>query len=44
MIGRTVDAPEGDGVLIVDEDFKILPRLQMHLLPHGAGQDNLTFL
>jgi hypothetical protein len=36
VIGRAVDPAEGDGVLVVDEDFKILPRLQMHLLPHGT--------
>jgi hypothetical protein len=41
MIWRAVDTAEGDGVFIVDEDFKILPRLQMHVLPHGAWQDNL---
>ncbi len=44
VIGGAVDTAKRDGVFIVDEDFKILPRLQMHLLPHGAGQDNLTLL
>ncbi len=44
VIGGAVDPAEGDGVFIVNEDFKILPRLKLHLLPHGAGQDNLTFL
>ena len=36
-IGGAVDPAEGDGVFIVDEDLKILPRLKMHLLPHGTG-------
>lgn len=44
MIGGTVDTAEGDGVFIVDDDFKILPRPKVHFLPHGGGQDNLTFL
>ena len=44
IIGWAVDPAEGDGVFIVDKDFKILPRLQMHLLSNGAGQDNPTLL
>lgn len=36
-VGWAVDPAEGDGVLIVDEDFKILPWLQVHLLPHSTG-------
>ena len=37
------DATEGDGVLVFDEYLKILPGLQMHLLPHRTGQDDLAF-
>lgn len=43
-IGGAIDPAQGDGVLVVDENFKILPRLKTHLLPHGTWQDNLTFL
>jgi hypothetical protein len=44
VIRGAVDTAKGDGVLIGDENLKILPRLQMHLLAHGAGQDNLPLL
>ena len=44
VIGGAVDPAKGDGVFIVDENFKILARLKVHLFPYGAGQDNLTLL
>lgn len=43
LIRVTGNAPKHDGVLILDEHLKILPRLQMHLLPHRTGQDDLAF-
>ncbi len=43
VIRRMRDTAERDGVLILHEDLKILPCLQMHLLPHRAGQDYLAF-
>lgn len=44
LIRRSIDTPKRDGVLIIDENLKILPRLQMHLLPNRTWQNNLTFL
>ncbi len=44
VIGGAVDAAQSDGVFIIYEDLKILPRLEMHLLPNSARQNNLTFL
>ena len=44
LIGGAVDTAQSDGILIIDEDLKILPRLEMHLLPNRARQNNLTFL
>ena len=44
MIGGTVDAAEGDSVFIVDENFEILPRFKMHLIPHRARKDDLPLL
>lgn len=44
VIGGAVNAAQGNGVFIIDEDLKILPWLEMHLLPNSARQNNLTFL
>ncbi len=43
MIGRVGDVAERDPVLIFDEYLKILPRLQMELIPDGPRQDDLAF-
>jgi len=44
VIWGTVDAAQSDSVFIINEDLKILPRFEMHLLPNSARQNNLTFL
>lgn len=44
MIRRMIDPSQGDRVFIVNEDLKILPRLQIHLRSHRARQDDLAFL
>jgi hypothetical protein len=43
-IRRMRDAPEQNGVLIVDEHLESLPGFQTHLLLHRTGQGNLAFL
>ena len=36
------DTAEQDGVVVIDENLEILPRLQVQSLPHRTGQDDLT--
>ena len=44
MIGRLADTTERDGVVVFNEDFKVVTSVQMQLLTDRAGQHNLAFL
>ena len=43
VIGWLVDAAEGDGVTVLDEDLEVVAGVEMQLLADGARQDDLAF-
>lgn len=44
VIGGTGDTAKNDGILIINKNLKTLPWSEMHLLPNGIREQNLTFI